>query len=79
MTQRSFIETGFDSLAAENSVLRERVRKFAEIEPYVEILLANNKKYQHEVSELQIENHKLRCHIDSITEDSFSLNETHKA
>ena len=46
MTQRSTFDFGFDSLVAENAMLKERVKKINEIEPYVEILLANNKKYQ---------------------------------
>lgn len=49
-------------------MLRERLKKMNEIEPYVEILLENNKKYQFEVNDLQTENHRLRCKIDEITE-----------
>ena len=50
-----------------------------EIEPYVEILLTNNKKYQHEISELQMENHKLRGKIDDVLEETILLKESHKA
>ena len=78
MTQRSSLDFGFDSLVAENAMLKQRVKKINEIEPYVEILLANNKKYQQEVSQLQIENHKLRCRIDDILEESIAMKETHK-
>lgn len=43
----------YDSLSAENEALRDRVRKISEIEPYVELLLQNNKKYQEDVQDLQ--------------------------
>lgn len=53
-THRFSSDLGFDSLIAENSMLKDRVSKINEIEPYIEILLVNNKKYQKEVTDFQI-------------------------
>lgn len=47
MSQRIYgFDLEFENLCKENTILRERVNKIGEIEPYVNILLQNNKTYQ---------------------------------
>lgn len=79
MSQRIYgLDLEFENILKENTILRERVNKIGEIEPYVNILLQNNKTYQQEIATLQIDNNKLRGKIDDILQQTIVLKEGHK-